>query len=41
MPEERPATFVAYRDWLAGELTRAFEEPVDLVGHDWGGGRRW
>ncbi|WP_326718253.1 alpha/beta hydrolase [Streptomyces sp. NBC_00243] len=25
----------AYADWLANEL-RAFGEPVDLVGHDWG-----
>jgi pimeloyl-ACP methyl ester carboxylesterase len=27
----------AYRDWLAGELTK-LPQPVDLVGHDWGGG---
>ncbi|WP_315763804.1 MULTISPECIES: alpha/beta hydrolase [unclassified Bradyrhizobium] len=27
----------AYRDWLAGELTK-FSQPVDLIGHDWGGG---
>ena len=27
----------AYRDWLAGELTR-LTQPIDLVGHDWGGG---
>jgi pimeloyl-ACP methyl ester carboxylesterase len=27
----------AYRDWLAGEL-RKLTQPVDLVGHDWGGG---
>lgn len=26
-----------YRDWLIGEL-EAMGEPVDLVGHDWGGG---
>ena len=25
-----------YRDWLEGELER-LDEPVDLVGHDWGG----
>ncbi len=25
-----------YRDWLEGELERS-DEPVDLVGHDWGG----
>jgi pimeloyl-ACP methyl ester carboxylesterase len=27
----------AYRDWLAGELT-TLTQPIDLVGHDWGGG---
>jgi pimeloyl-ACP methyl ester carboxylesterase len=27
---------VAYRDWLAGQL-EVIGEPVDLVGHDWGG----
>jgi pimeloyl-ACP methyl ester carboxylesterase len=27
----------AYRDWLAGEL-KQLTQPVDLVGHDWGGG---
>jgi len=27
----------AYRDWLASELTK-LPQPVDLVGHDWGGG---
>ena len=27
----------AYRDWLAGELKK-FAQPVDIVGHDWGGG---
>lgn len=26
----------AYRDWLAGQL-ELFKQPVDLVGHDWGG----
>lgn len=31
------ATVHEYRDWLIGELER-FDEPVDLVGHDWGGG---
>lgn len=38
---ERPAGFGAtkddYVDWLVRELAR-FEEPVDLVGHDWGAG---
>lgn len=32
-----PATFLAYRDWLEAELER-FHTPIDLVGHDWGGG---
>jgi pimeloyl-ACP methyl ester carboxylesterase len=27
----------AYRDWLIARL-EAFRHPVDLVGHDWGGG---
>lgn len=27
----------AYRDWLAGELGK-LAQPIDLVGHDWGGG---
>lgn len=31
-----PATYLAYRDWLEEELER-FNEPIDLVGHDWGG----
>lgn len=26
----------AYRDWLAGELKK-LTQPIDLVGHDWGG----
>jgi pimeloyl-ACP methyl ester carboxylesterase len=37
LPEGFPATYVAYRDWLEGELAD-IDEPVDLVGHDWGGG---
>src|SRR5271163_1908568 len=32
-----PATYLAYRDWLEEEL-EGFDEPIDLVGHDWGGG---
>jgi pimeloyl-ACP methyl ester carboxylesterase len=27
----------AYRDWLARELER-LAQPIDLIGHDWGGG---
>jgi hypothetical protein len=27
----------AYRDWLAKEPTKS-PQPIDLVGHDWGGG---
>jgi len=37
LPDDFPATFLAYRDWLEGEL-ETIGEPVDLVGHDWGGG---
>lgn len=37
LPVDFPATMVAYRDWLEAELER-FDAPVDVVGHDWGGG---
>jgi pimeloyl-ACP methyl ester carboxylesterase len=37
LPAGFPATATAYRDWLIGELER-FDRPVDLLGHDWGGG---
>ncbi|MFJ7218354.1 alpha/beta fold hydrolase [Amycolatopsis sp. NPDC098790] len=37
LPDGFGATHADYRDWLVGELT-AFGEPVDLVGHDVGGG---
>ncbi|MDH6242963.1 alpha/beta fold hydrolase [Mycobacterium sp. OTB74] len=37
LPDDFPATFHAYRDWLEAQL-EALGEPVDLVGHDWGGG---
>jgi pimeloyl-ACP methyl ester carboxylesterase len=37
LPDDFPATYIAYRDWLEGELEN-IGEPVDLVGHDWGGG---
>jgi pimeloyl-ACP methyl ester carboxylesterase len=36
LPTGFPATSLAYRDWLIGELQR-IAGPVDLVGHDWGG----
>lgn len=36
LPEGFGATVGDYRDWLIAELER-FDEPVDLVGHDWGG----
>ena len=34
-PEGFSATKDAYAQWLVGEL-ETFDEPVDLVGHDWG-----
>lgn len=34
-PDGFTATKDAYAEWLVGELER-FDEPVDLVGHDWG-----
>ncbi|EHB47673.1 alpha/beta hydrolase fold protein [Mycolicibacterium rhodesiae JS60] len=37
LPADFPMTYLAYRDWLEAELER-IEGPVDLVGHDWGGG---
>lgn len=37
VPEGWGATMEEYRGWLVGEL-EAIGEPVDLVGHDWGGG---
>ena len=37
MPHGWGATVEEYRLWLVGEL-EAVGEPVDLVGHDWGGG---
>ena len=38
LSDDFPATYLAYREWLEGELAR-FDEPVDVVGHDWGGGQ--
>ena len=37
LPDDFPATYLAYRDWLEGELA-GIDGPIDLVGHDWGGG---
>jgi pimeloyl-ACP methyl ester carboxylesterase len=37
LPEDWPATYLDYRDWLEDELIR-LDAPIDLVGHDWGGG---
>lgn len=37
LPEDFDATYVAYRDWLERELEN-LNGPIDLVGHDWGGG---
>jgi pimeloyl-ACP methyl ester carboxylesterase len=37
LPDGFPATYLAYRDWLEGEL-EGIDGPIDLVGHDWGGG---
>lgn len=37
LPQDFRAGVDDYADWLAGELEQR-EEPVDLVGHDWGAG---
>ncbi|MGE2720806.1 alpha/beta fold hydrolase [Mycolicibacterium celeriflavum] len=37
LPDDFSATYLDYRDWLEREL-EGLGEPVDLVGHDWGGG---
>ena len=37
VPEGWTATRIEYLDWLTQELA-AIEGPIDLVGHDWGGG---
>jgi len=36
LPAGFGATVTGYRDWLLDRLAE-FDEPVDLVGHDWGG----
>lgn len=37
VPDGFGGTVIDYRDWLIAEL-EAIDTPVDLVGHDWGGG---
>jgi pimeloyl-ACP methyl ester carboxylesterase len=37
LPDGFPATYLAYRDWLEDQL-EGLDGPIDLVGHDWGGG---
>jgi len=37
LPDGFSATYLAYRDWLEDEL-QDIDAPVDIVGHDWGGG---
>ena len=37
VPDGFATTLHGYRDWLVGELGTV-GEPVDLLGHDWGGG---
>jgi pimeloyl-ACP methyl ester carboxylesterase len=36
-PPDFDCSVDAYRDWLASELKK-LAQPIDLVGHDWGGG---
>lgn len=36
LPSGFSATYLAYREWLEDEL-EGIDQPVDLVGHDWGG----
>ncbi len=37
LPDGFGASYLEYRDWLEAEL-EAIDGPIDLVGHDWGGG---
>ena len=37
LPDGFTATYLAYRDWLEEQLDD-ISGPIDLVGHDWGGG---
>jgi pimeloyl-ACP methyl ester carboxylesterase len=37
LPDGFTATYLEYRDWLEAQL-EVIDGPIDLVGHDWGGG---
>ncbi|MGE2832639.1 alpha/beta fold hydrolase [Mycobacterium sp. SMC-4] len=37
LPDGFGATYLEYRDWLEDQLS-GIDGPIDLVGHDWGGG---
>ncbi|CAJ1501817.1 alpha/beta fold hydrolase [[Mycobacterium] kokjensenii] len=39
LPQDFSASYTAYRDWLETELEGLQDphDPIDLVGHDWGG----
>jgi pimeloyl-ACP methyl ester carboxylesterase len=37
VPDGFSATMDGYREWLAAELG-SIDQPIDVVGHDWGGG---
>ncbi|GAS89052.1 alpha/beta fold hydrolase [Mycolicibacterium brisbanense] len=37
LPNGFTATYLEYRDWLEAQLEN-IDGPIDLVGHDWGGG---
>lgn len=37
LPDEFDPTYLGYRDWLEEQL-EGIDAPIDLVGHDWGGG---
>ncbi|WP_458318317.1 alpha/beta fold hydrolase [Mycolicibacterium brisbanense] len=37
LPDGFTATYLEYRDWLEAQLEN-IDGPIDLVGHDWGGG---
>ena len=37
LPDGFTATHLEYRDWLEAQL-EVIDGPIDLVGHDWGGG---